>query len=141
MHDITEQQARRACIERLEDRMWQLPQADIPTAHNFAPGMYIRTITIPAGATLTGRVHKTEHIFIVSKGEIMLATEDGVKHVKAPFQIVCRPGLKRAGHALTECVVSNVHITSETDMSKLEADLVEPLVALPGSTEPQQLEN
>lgn len=141
MHDITEQQARRACIERLEDRMWQLPQADIPTAHNFAPGMYIRTITIPAGATLTGRAHKTEHIFIVSKGEIMLATEDGVKHVKAPFQIVCRPGLKRAGHALTECVVSNVHITSETDMSKLEADLVEPLVALPGSTEPQQLEN
>lgn len=141
MHDITDTHALRDGIERLEAHMQQLPQADIQTEHHFAPGLYTRTITIPAGATLTGRVHKTEHIFIVSKGEIMLATEDGVKHVKAPFQTVCRPGLKRAGHALTECVVSNVHITSETDMSKLEAELVEPLVALPGSTEPQQLEN
>lgn len=117
--------ARAARIVDLERAMLDMPQVEIPTAHHFAPGLYVRTIEIPAGTTLTGHVHKTEHIFILSKGEMTIATEEGMRRVQAPFQMVCRPGLKRAGYAHTDVVCTNVHITSETDLSKLEALLIE----------------
>ena len=116
----------RAGIVRLEDEIRKLPQAEIETVHTFGPGFYARTITIPEGCTLTGKVHATEHLFIVSKGDITLVTEDGHRRVQAPFQLVCRPGLKRAGYAHSETVCTNIHITSETDLLRLEADLIEP---------------
>lgn len=117
-------------IERLELTMRDMPQAEVPTDHTFGPGFYARTITIPAGCTLTGKVHATEHIFMVSKGDITLVTEDGSRRVQAPFQVVCRPGLKRAGYAHTETVCTNIHITAETDLLRLEAALIEPERAL-----------
>jgi hypothetical protein len=115
----------RAQIQHLEAEMRKLPQLEIEPQHTFGPGFYARTITIPAGATLTGKVHATEHVFILSKGELLVVTEEGRQLLKAPCQLVCRAGLKRAGHAITEVVCTNVHITSETDLAKLEATLIE----------------
>lgn len=116
----------RAQIERLEAELRKLPSADIPTDHTFGPGFYARTITLAEGTVLTGRVHMTEHIFILSKGDMTLVTEDGSQRVQAPYQAVCRAGLKRAGYAHADSVCSNIHITPETDLGKLEAALVEP---------------
>lgn len=116
----------RSQIMRLEAQMRELPQVDIPTEHTFGKGFYVRTITIPAGAVLTGKVHATEHIFMVLKGDITLVTEDGHKRVQAPFQAVCRPGIKRAGFAHSETVCANVHITDATDLARLEAELIAP---------------
>lgn len=127
----------RSQIVALEGIMRRLPQQiDIPTEHTFGPGFYARTITIPAGATLTGKVHATEHVFILSRGELLVATEDGTAHLRAPVQMVCRPGLKRVGHALTEVVCTNVHITSERDLARLEAELITPeVLAAPDTAE------
>ena len=116
----------RAQISQFEQELRKLPQFDVPTDHTFGPGFYSRTIHLPAGATLTGKVHATEHIFILSKGELLVVTEDGRQHLKAPCQVVCRAGVKRAGYALTDVVCTNVHITEETDLERLEALLIEP---------------
>lgn len=112
-------------IDDLERCMRALPQVDIPTEHTFGKGFYARTITIPPGVTLTGKVHKTEHVFMIVKGDITLVTDNGTKRVQGPFQAVCQAGIKRVGHAHTEVVCVNVHITDETDLDKLEAFLVE----------------
>ena len=124
MHDLAVPSLEK--IQRLEAEMFKLPQIELQTDHTFGPGFYARTITIPAGVTLTGKIHATEHIFIVSKGDITLVTEDGSRRVQAPFQMVCRPGLKRAGHAHAETVCTNVHITTETDLARIEAELIVP---------------
>lgn len=113
-------------IDRLERELLALPQAEVPTEHTFGPGFYARTITLEAGTVLTGKVHSTEHIFIVSKGDITLVSEEGRRRVQAPFQMVSKPGTKRAGYAHTEVVCTNVHITTETDLVRLEAALIEP---------------
>jgi quercetin dioxygenase-like cupin family protein len=113
-------------IERLEAEIRQMPQADIPTEHTHGPGFYARTITIPAGGVLTGKVHATEHIFFVSKGDITLVTDEGRKRVQAPYQAICKAGIKRAGFAHSETVCTNVHITAETDLQRLEALLIAP---------------
>lgn len=116
----------RGQILRFEGELRRLPQVDAPTHHTFAPGLYIRTIELAAGTTLTGMVHKTEHVFLLTKGILTVVTEDGRQTLEAPAQFVARAGLKRVGYCHTDVVCSNVHITTETDLARLEADLVEP---------------
>lgn len=115
----------RASIEQLEADMLLMPQVEVPTEHSFGPGFYARTITIQAGATVVGKVHATEHIFMVISGDITLSTEQGMKRVQGPYQVVCQPGVKRVGHAHTETVCTNIHITNETDLDVLEALLID----------------
>ena len=122
-HDV-ETRDTRSKIDRLESVMRDMPQAEIPVTHTFGPGFYARTITAPAGATIVGKIHATEHIFMVIKGDITLVTEDGEMRVQAPFQTVCRPGMKRAGYTHAETVCTNIHITTETDLQKLESTLI-----------------
>lgn len=119
-------------VQRLEGQMRDLPQVDIPVQHGFGPGFYARTITIPADTLLTGHVHATDHIFMVTKGDITITTDDGTVRVQAPYQAVCKAGGKRAGYAHAETVCVNIHITTETDLARLEAALIEaPALAAP----------
>ena len=112
-------------VERLEAALLELPHTELPVDHTFGPGFYARTIHIAADTVLTGKVHATEHIFILSKGEMSVMTDEGMIRIAAPYQAVCRPGMKRAGYAHTDSVCTNIHITTETDMEKLEAQLIE----------------
>ena len=115
----------RAQLEQLEQALRAGPQLDFETTHTFGPGFYVRTVRLPAGAVLTGKVHATEHVFFVSEGDISIATEEGVRRVGAGFQCIARAGLKRAGYCHAETVCGNVHLTHETDLVKLEAALIE----------------
>ena len=113
-------------IDTLEALMLREPQVEIEPVHYFAHGLYAREITIKAGTLLTGKIHRTEHLNIVSKGRIIVWTEDGMKEVAAPFTMVSRPGTKRVGYALEDTVWTTVHATTETDLAKLEAELIAP---------------
>lgn len=113
-------------IRRLEREMLRMEQLPIDTHHHFAPGQYAREIVIPAGTLLTGKKHKTEHLNVVSKGDITVWTEDGMRRIKAPFTFVSKPGTKRVGLVHEETVWITIHATSETDLVKLEAELIEP---------------
>lgn len=114
-------------IQRLEDEMRALgaPIA-IQTTHYFADGLYAREIFIPKGCLLTGRVHRAEHLNIVSSGRITVWTEQGMKEVSAPFTMVSQPGTKRVGYAHEDTVWTTVHATRETDIETLELQLIEP---------------
>ena len=118
------QQERKEKIKQLESAMLQMPQVEIPVIHTYGPGFYARTIHIKAGSTITGKVHATEHLFAISNGEMMLFTEDGERHVTAPFQCVASLGLKRVGYAVTDVVCTNFHLTDETDLEILELQLI-----------------
>jgi hypothetical protein len=125
-------------INELEEHLRQFEQLPWDLDHTFAPGLYIRTLRIPAGAVAVGKIHKTEHIFILSKGRILVVTEDGRQEFEAPYQAICRPGLKRAVYALTDVVVTNVHITDETDLEQIEAAVIEK-PALQAAAQPERL--
>lgn len=111
-------------IERLEDAIRDLPPVDMPLRHVFGPGFYTRSLGIPAGTVVTGKVHATEHIFMVTLGDISITTDEGVIRVKAPYQSIGKPGTKRAVYAHADSICVNVHITTETDLDKLEAALI-----------------
>jgi hypothetical protein len=122
-------------IDALQIAMATMPQDEVPLTpwNTFGPGFYARTIAIPRGSLLVGKVHADEHIFILSKGELALVSEDGRSIVKAPFYAVGRPGMKRIGFAITDCVCTNVHINAddERDLGRLEARYITPEPHLP----------
>lgn len=112
-------------IFRLEREMVKFEQLEILTTHYFAEGLYAREIFIPKGVLLTGKIHKTEHLNILSKGEITVWTEDGMKRLKSPYTLVSKPGTKRVGFAHEDTIWTTIHATKETDLEKLELELIE----------------
>jgi hypothetical protein len=113
-------------IIRLEREIDKLPQVELPVRHYFTPGLYAREMTIPAGTVLTGKIHKTTHLNIVSAGDITVWTEDGMKRIQAPFTFISYPGTKRVGMTHSETVWTTLHVTEETDLEVLEDLLTEP---------------
>lgn len=117
-------------ILRLESEMRAMPQVEFETTHHFSHGVYVRTIRIPAGSLLTGKMHATDHLNIVSQGDISVLTEDGIQRIKAPAIIPAKAGMKRVGFAHADTVWTTIHGTNETDLDRLEAELIIPDTAL-----------
>lgn len=110
-------------IYALERELLKRPQSKCPIRNIFAPGIYAREMTIPAGTVLTGAVHKTEHINIVSKGRITVYTDEGMRELAAPHIMVSQPGTKRVGYAHEETVWTTIHRTDTTDLRELVEEL------------------
>lgn len=112
-------------VLRLEEAINRTPQVDCPTRWYFAPGMAAREIRIPAGTVLTGAVHKTENLAVLSAGRLRLVTDSGVVEVAAPHTLTVKPGQKNAAYAIEDAVWTNFFPTDETDPDKLVAMLTE----------------
>lgn len=115
---LTKHVPMRQRVERLEDVLSKYPQAECPTRHHFAPGVYMREMTIPKDVTATGAVHKTEHLTVVV-GHCVLTTDEGPREFMGYHVIHSKPGAKRAIYAIEETIVTTVHPTEETDLDKL----------------------
>lgn len=117
--------AMRDKVSALEACVATLPQVDCPLWHHFAPGLYARCMLIPAGTVLTGAVHRTEHLCIVS-GDINVTTDHGIARITHPhFILPSKPGTKRAGFAHVDTYWTTVHATTERDLDRLAEELTE----------------
>lgn len=119
----------RKLIVGLEAAMQAMPEyvlgKDFQTTHRFDPGVYIRECVIPAGFTVTGKIHKYGHWNFLMKGAITVWTEEGMKTLTAPAVISSRPGIKRVGYAHQETIWITVHAnpSDERDIKKVEERL------------------
>lgn len=112
-------------LARLEQAMMGSGQeVELPVKHHFARGVYVRELFIPKGTVLVGKIHKYSQVNIVSKGDISVLTEDGIKRVQAGSTIVSGAGIKRAGYAHEDTVWVTIHGTHETDVDRLEDELI-----------------
>ncbi len=135
---------RREKINRIEAEIVKLPKAAISIVHHFAPGIYAREMRVPAGSAITGKIHKTRHLNIVSHGRLQVFNEiGGLDEITAPFAFVSEAGTRRAAVIHEDVVWTTVHPNpeNETDPDKLEAMLVEdaqnPLIV--GAQQPEAL--
>lgn len=111
-------------VQRLEDFLSHLPQTDLPVEHLFAPGVYARVLHIPAGTVCTGKIHRHAHLNIIPKGEIEVHNQGETRRIKAPAYFVSEPGTKRAGYAISDTIWITIHPTEETDLEKIEAEVI-----------------
>lgn len=116
----------REAIFSIEKKMLEAVdiQIKIEPKHHFSKGLYAREIFIPKGTLLTGKIHKHEHLNIISQGDISVLTEFGVQRVKAPFTLISQPGTKRLGYTNEDTVWTTIHVTSETDLEKIEEEFI-----------------
>jgi hypothetical protein len=116
-------------LYELQEAIGDLPAVDCPLQHVFAPGVYMRTIFIPAGTLIAGKIHKHQHGNVLSMGEVLVITEEGgLEHLRGPMTMVSSAGTKRAVRALTDVVWTTIHLnpTNETDLEKIEAEVIAP---------------
>jgi hypothetical protein len=118
----------RAKMESLEDAIINdCEQIELKAEHYFAHGTYTRELFIPKGTVLTGKIHRESCINIISKGSILVLTDEGDKEIHAPYTFVSGSGVKKAGYALEDTIWINVHPwEGEQDLDLIENQVIVP---------------
>jgi hypothetical protein len=115
----------------------QFPQTEMPLKHHFAPGVYLREISMPADTVVIGRIHKTEHFNILVKGACLIVHDDGRREeLRAPQVFVSKAGVQKVLYIIEDMIWMTAHVTSETDVEKLEEMLTEPIPPNPLEKQP-----
>jgi hypothetical protein len=114
-------------IAIITDHLSQYPQTDCPVVHRFAPGVYLREVHMPADTIVIGKIHKTEHFNILVKGACLIVHDDGRREeLRAPMAFVSKAGVQKVLYITEDMIWMTVHVTAETDMARLESELIDP---------------
>jgi len=117
----------RSDIQRFEQELSKVPGAkfgdmeECPLTHEFADGVYVRTIFIPKGMIIVGKIHRHAHPNFLMKGKVTVVTEDGgIQRLVAPIAMISPAGTKRVVFTHEDTVWTTVHVTEEKDLAKIE---------------------
>ena len=99
---------------------------DVPVVHHFAPNVYMRQMDAAAGTLVVSKMHRTEHMNILLKGSVTIATENGIEFLKAPLVLKSAAGTKRIGYFHEDSSWITVHPTDSTDLDVIEQEVIVP---------------
>ena len=120
----------REIIFKLQDDMLEmknngnLEELDFSVNHFFAPNVYARQMTLPKGGLIIGKIHKHSHLNIISSGHCYVLTDNGALEIIAPHTFVSDVATKRVVLVLEETIWTTIHITNETDLEKIEKEII-----------------
>lgn len=123
--NVTERSEMRDRITAFEREQAKKPQVQLKVVHHFAHGVVAREMHVPKGMEITGATHRYPNLNTLLQGEMLLITESGEMHVKAPFTFVAPAGAKRAALTLSDCIWTSYVGTHETDIEKIEAEFTD----------------
>ena len=117
--------ALRSVVTKLEDDLRpNSSPVGFTSGHYFLPGIYVRSLTAAAGSKLVGKIHKKDHIMMILKGRIQVISERLVDEFAAGAIVECKAGDKRAAYFVEDTVWVTIHPSNETDLGKLEEELI-----------------
>ena len=109
---------------------------DSPVKHYFSPVdenygccAYAREILLRKGSVVIGKIHRHQHLNIISKGKVTVFTEFGKKELEGPCTFVSEVGLKRAVYAHEDTIWTTIHLTAhagEENLDKIEDEVIAP---------------
>ena len=120
----------RSDILKLEDAIRQQPGYDYQgetlcrITHHFAPGMYAREMWMPAGCLITGKIHLTEHLNMLSQGKVSVSNNGESVTLEAPHTCVSPVGTKRAIYAHEDSTWTTIHATELSDVDEIEKETI-----------------
>jgi hypothetical protein len=95
-----------------------------PLTHRFGEGCYIREIFLPAGMVFVTKIHKKTHPYFVMRGVVSVATDKGSELITGPFSGITQAGTRRVIYVHEDTVWTTVHVTDETDVEKIEKEVI-----------------
>lgn len=94
---------------------------EYPLNHVFKPGRYIRTIFLPAGTVIVGKIHKHAHPYTIWQGRVTVVTEgDGREEIRGMYRGISPAGVKRAIYVHEDTIWTVEHETDLTDLKEIE---------------------
>ena len=97
---------------------------DCPVENHFCGNIYARQITMPRGAFVFGKKHKTTHFNFVMQGSALVYMDGIVTKVTAPAVISSNAETQKIVYILEDMAWITTHATEETDVQILEQELV-----------------
>jgi hypothetical protein len=113
---------------KLEAFIVDLPAVETTLSHQFEDGIYMRELTIPAGTLCTSMTHKTNNLFFIFFGEMLVWDEkDKWDHITAFHRGRTKKGTKRIIYTLENTLWVTVHPNPDNcrDIEVLEHRLYE----------------
>lgn len=114
----------------------KLNPVDSPLKHYFSPVdekygccAYAREILLRKGSLVIGKIHRHQHLNIISKGRVTVFTEFGKKELEGPCTFISEVGLKRAVYAHEDTIWTTIHLTEhagEENLDKMENEIIAP---------------
>lgn len=131
-------------MKELESRMKSGIEAGTSTnaepltklSHSFIPGGYARQLWRPKGTLIVGKTHRGPCFNFLMQGQLTIWSESETKTVTAPMFWISLGG-KRVTLAHEDSLLITVHSTDETDLDKIERELIAPEVN--GAALPEQV--
>ena len=77
-----------------------------------------------AGTRIIGKIHATEHFNILLKGRVTVITAEGAEVIQAPYTFISKAGVQKVVDIHEDCIWQTVHVTNETDLSKIEKQVI-----------------
>jgi len=103
-------------ISTMERSTWNL-------RHDFAPGLYARTVMLPAGTIIEGAVHGTWHFLVLLTGDVEIMDEFHVERIRAPKFFASPKGIKRIVFAREDSIITTIHATDKTTVEDVEREM------------------
>lgn len=96
--------------------------ASPPVNHWLAPGVYVREIALPADSVVVGRIHRFEHLSIITRGRVTVFTEHGKRSYAAGDVFLAPAGTKRVVWTHEDATWLTVHPNPDdlADAAQLE---------------------
>jgi hypothetical protein len=117
-------------------------ETEFQTDHAFPPGLYVRSVFLPKGSLLVGKLHRFAHHNYISQGKVTVLTEKhGLEILTAPCQMISPAACKRLIYAHEDTIWTVMHPnTSDTqDLELLELEHIALSYAELGLEEPSEL--
>jgi len=143
-HEVSDQSdalPTREKIQSLQEAMLHMQSEQPEPRHFFAPGMYLRELTVPAGMLMVGKIHKHEHFLLVLRGRAAVISEFDRVVVEAGHISNSPAGVKRIVLALEDTQFVTVHVNKEDsqDLTIIEADHIDPEILGLGASKKQEV--
>lgn len=121
--------AKHQAVDALQNALMAMPSLHVKqhVLHHFAPGVYARQWFSHAGEVTVGKIHRKHTLNILACGKVMVvnAADDKDKVIiTAPYVWLSPPGSRRAVLTLEDCSWITIHVTTETDLEKIEAEFI-----------------
>lgn len=116
-----------ASIDVMDCLLSRLPQAETVVGHVFTPGLYSRSLKVPAGTLATTKIHRTKHQWVLLRGSVSMWTEEsGWNRIDAPAMGVTEAGTRRVGYVHEDAEWVTFHATEADTPEAVEAEIIEP---------------
>lgn len=103
----------------------ELAAIGVDVSHHFvADEVYSKRTFIPAGASLTKHSHTYDHASGLVRGKVVLTVDGVASEIEGSKMLLIKAGSTHSIRAITDSVWHCIHLTGETDPSKVDGVLM-----------------